>query len=87
MNFLNIEDEMKFFQKMFVLRRDIENFLFEEGYMNIEPSIFEGYDDFISVNSRIDKKSTVKLLDNNSEILILTPDITTGIVNNRNSKM
>lgn len=81
MNFLNIEDEMKFFQKMFVLRKDIENFLFEEGYMNIEPSIFEGYDDFIGVNSRIDKKSTVKLLDNNSEILILTPDITTGIVN------
>ena len=49
--------------------------------MNIEPSIFEGYDEFTSVNSRIDKKSTVKLLDNNSEILILSPDITTGIVN------
>ncbi|MEL7649561.1 MAG: ATP phosphoribosyltransferase regulatory subunit [Sedimentibacter sp.] len=81
MNFLNIEDEMKYFQKMFVLRRDIENFLYEKGYMNIEPSIFEDYDDFIGVNSRIDKRSTVKLLDNNSEILILSPDITTGIVN------
>lgn len=81
MNFLNIEDEMKFFQKMFILRREIEDYLFEEGYMNIEPSIFEGYDEFTSVNSRINKKSTVKLLDNNSEILILSPDITTGIVN------
>lgn len=81
MNFLNIEDEMKYFQKMFVLRKEIENFLFEEGYLNIEPSIFEGYDEFTGVNSRIDKTSTVKLLDNNSGILILSPDITTGIVN------
>ncbi|MGD9568132.1 MAG: ATP phosphoribosyltransferase regulatory subunit [Sedimentibacter sp.] len=81
MNFLNIEDEMKYFQKMFMLRKEIENFLFEEGYLNIEPSIFEGYDEFIGVNSRIDRESTVKLLDNNSGILILSPDITTGIVN------
>ncbi|MFA9424024.1 MAG: ATP phosphoribosyltransferase regulatory subunit [Sedimentibacter sp.] len=81
MKFLNIEDEMEFFQKMFILRREIESFLFEEGYMSIEPSIFEGYDEFTCVNSRINKKSTVKLLDNNSEILILSPDITTGIVN------
>ncbi len=81
MNFLNIEDEMKYFQKMFTLRKEIENFLFEEGYSNIEPSIFEGYDEFTSINSRINRKSTVKVLDNNSEILILSPDITTGIVN------
>jgi ATP phosphoribosyltransferase regulatory subunit len=81
MNFLNIEDEMKYFQKMFLLRKEIENYLYEEGYLNIEPSIFEGYDEFTGINSRIDRKSTVKLLDNNSEVLILTPDITTGIVN------
>lgn len=81
MNFLNIEDEMKYFQKMFLLRKEIEDYLYEEGYLNIEPSIFEGYDEFTGINSRIDRKSTVKLLDNNSEILILTPDITTGIVN------
>jgi len=81
MNFLNIEDEMKYFQNMFVLRKEIESFLYEEGYTNIEPSIFEGYDEFTGVNSRVDKKSTVKLLDNNSGILILSPDITTGIIN------
>ncbi len=81
MNFLKIEDEMKYFQRMFVLRNEIENFLFQEGYMNIEPSIFEGYDEFTSVNSRIDKKSTVKILDSKGDILILSPDITTGIVN------
>ncbi|MDF2949536.1 MAG: hisZ [Sedimentibacter sp.] len=81
MNFLNIEDEMKYFQKMFLLRKEIENYLYEEGYLNIEPSIFEGYDEFTGINSRINRKSTVKLLDNNSEILILAPDITTGIVN------
>ncbi|HNZ82693.1 MAG TPA: ATP phosphoribosyltransferase regulatory subunit [Sedimentibacter sp.] len=81
MNFLKIEDEMKYFQRIFMLRKEIENFLFKEGYMNIEPSIFEEYDEFTSVNSRIDKKSTVKILESNSDILILSPDITTGIIN------
>jgi len=80
-NFLKIEDEMKYFQRIFMLRKEIENFLFKEGYMNIEPSIFEEYDEFTSVNSRIDKKSTVKILESNSDILILSPDITTGIIN------
>lgn len=81
MNFLKIEDEINFSHKMFILRREIENFLYDEGYMNIEPSIFEGYDEFTDANFRIDKKSTVKLLDNGGGILILSPDITTGIVN------
>ncbi len=81
MNFLKIEDEMKYFQRMFVLRKEIENFLDKEGYMNIEPSIFEKYDEFTSVNSRIDKKTTVKILESNSDILILSPDITSGIIN------
>ncbi|NLJ58375.1 MAG: ATP phosphoribosyltransferase regulatory subunit [Tissierellia bacterium] len=80
MKFLNIEDEMKYFQKMFLLRREIENFLFNEGFMNIEPSIFEGYDEFTTINSRIDQKSMVKILDSR-DILILSPDITTGIIN------
>ncbi len=81
MEFLNIMDEIKYYQKMFSLRKEIEDFLFAEGYLVMEPSIFENYDQFININSRTDKKSTVKLLDNNSGILILTPDITTGIVN------
>ncbi|MDD4089526.1 MAG: ATP phosphoribosyltransferase regulatory subunit [Tissierellia bacterium] len=81
MNFLKIEDEMKYFQRMFVLRKEIENFLYKEGYMNIEPSIFEEYDEFTSINSRIDRNSTVKILESNSDILILSPDITTGIIN------
>jgi len=81
MNFLKIEEEINFSQKLFILKREIENFLCEEGYMNIEPSILEEYDEFSDVYSKIDKKKTVKLVDNSSEILILTPDITTGIVN------
>lgn len=81
MNFLKIEDEMNFSQKMFMLKREIENFLFEEGYMNIEPSIFESYDVFTNVNYKVDRRRAVKLLENSGEILILSPDITTGIVN------
>ena len=81
MNFLKIEDEINFSQTLYNLKREIENFLHDEGYINIEPSIFEGYDEFTDVNFRIDKKSTVKLLDNSGDILILSPDITTGIVN------
>lgn len=81
MNFLKIEDEMNFSQKMFMLKREIEGFLFDEGYMNIEPSIFESYDVFTDVNYRVDRRKAVKLLENSGEILILSPDITTGIVN------
>ncbi|MDD2494143.1 MAG: ATP phosphoribosyltransferase regulatory subunit [Tissierellia bacterium] len=81
MNFLKIEDEINFSQTLYKLKREIENFLHNEGYMNIEPSIFEGYDEFTDVNFRIDKKSTVKVFDNSGEILILSPDITTGIIN------
>lgn len=81
MNFLKIEDEINFSQALYKLKKEIENFLYDEGYINIEPSIFEGYDEFTDVNFRIDKKSTVKVLDNSGDILILSPDITTGIVN------
>lgn len=86
MKFLKIEDEINFSQKMFKLKREIENFLCEEGYLNIEPSILEEYDEFRDVYSKMDKKKTVKLVDNASDILILTPDITTGIVNKFMSK-
>ncbi|WP_326911257.1 ATP phosphoribosyltransferase regulatory subunit [Sedimentibacter sp. MB31-C6] len=81
MNFLNIKDEINFYQKMYILRREIEDFLYKEEYMNVEPFIFEEYDEFTNINSRIDKKATVKLLDNTGEILILSPDITTNIIN------
>lgn len=81
MKFLNIEDEINFSHKMFILKKEIEDFLFNEGYINIEPSIFEGYDEFTNINSRINKKTMVKLIDNTGDILVLSPDITTGIVN------
>lgn len=81
MNFLKVVDEINFSNSMFMLRKEIEDFLSSERYIYIEPSIFEGYDEFTDINNRINKKSTVKLLDNNGEILILSPDITTGIIN------
>lgn len=81
MDFLNITDEINYYEKMYTLKNEIADYLFSQGYSIIEPSIFEDYDEFTNINTRIDKKKTVKLLDNNSGILILTPDITTGIVN------
>lgn len=81
MDFLKIEDEVKFSHKMFILKREIEQFLCEEGYRNIEPSIYENYDEFTGINFRVDKKSSVKILENSGNIFILSPDITTGIVN------
>lgn len=81
MNFFKIEDEINYFQKMYLLKKEIEDYLHLAGFMYIEPSIFESYDDFVSINSRLDNKTMVKLIDNNSKIQILSPDITTGIVN------
>jgi len=81
MEFLKIEDEMKFSHRMYTLKREIESFLCDEGYRNIEPSIYENYDEFTGINFKVDKKATVKLLENSGNIFILSPDITTGIVN------
>lgn len=82
MEFLKIKDEIDYLNKRYKITREIEDMFIGDGCINIEPSIFEDYDDFISVNKRIKKESMVKVLNANSNLLILRPDITMNIIKN-----
>ncbi len=80
MEFLTIKDELDYSKKRYYLKKEIENIFVNDGYTQIEPSIFEEYDSFIAVNSGILKKSMVKIVGGNGKVLILRPDITMNII-------
>lgn len=82
MQYLRIEDEIGYFKKRYEIRKKIEDMFLNEGYVQIEPSIFEDIDIFEHVNKRLKKESMVKVIGGNSEVLILRPDITTNIIKN-----
>lgn len=78
MEFLKIEDELNYSKKRNKIKREIEDLFINENYCKLEPSIFEEYDDFTSINKKIAKESMVKVL--NGRVLILRADITTNII-------
>ncbi|MGL6107974.1 ATP phosphoribosyltransferase regulatory subunit [Romboutsia sp.] len=78
MDFLKIQDEINYSKKRYKIKREIEDMFIEEDFAQIEPSIFEEYDDFTSINKNIAKESMVKVL--NGRVLILRADITTNII-------
>lgn len=80
MEYLNIEDEIKYFGKRYELKRKIEDMLLLKGYTHIEPSTFENFEKFISLNKKIKKESMVKVLNGGSDVLVLRPDNTTNII-------
>lgn len=80
MKFLKIQDEIEYSLKRYKLTREIEDMFIDSGYISIQPSVFEDYDNFTSSNKRVKKESMVKVLNGNSKISILRPDITTNII-------
>lgn len=80
MQYLRIEDEIGYSRKRYEIRKKIEDMFLNEGYFQIEPSIFEDFDRFTYLNKRIRKESMVKVIGGSSEVLILRPDITTSII-------
>lgn len=82
MEFIKIKDELDYSYKKYKLTRAIEDIFIESKYIKLEPSIFEDYDTFTLINKRIKKEKMVKIIDGNSKVLILRPDITTNIIKN-----
>lgn len=80
MEFLTIKDEMDYCTNRYYLKKEIEDIFLAENYVQFEPSLFERYDSFTSVNRRIKKESMVKVIDGSGKVLILRPDITTNII-------
>lgn len=78
MKYLSIENELKYSKKRYEFTKEIESIFVKNNYIQIKPSIFEDYDNFIAINKRIPTKSMVKIV--SDKILVLRPDITTSII-------
>lgn len=80
MQYLKLEDEIGYSKKRYEIRRKIEDMFINEGFVQVEPSIFEDFDKFTYLNKKIKKESMVKVISGGSEVLVLRPDITTNII-------
>lgn len=78
MKYLSIENELNYSKKRYEFTKEIELIFIENNYIQIKPSIFEDYDNFISINKTMPTKSMVKIA--SDKILVLRPDITTSII-------
>ncbi|MGX9757790.1 ATP phosphoribosyltransferase regulatory subunit [Clostridioides difficile] len=78
MKFLRIEDEVIYSKKRYKLKREIDRLFLDEEYFQIEPQLFEEYDEFTNINSKIPKESMVKVV--NGRVMVLRADITTSII-------
>jgi len=82
MKFTNIKDEMSYSSKRYKLKNEIERMVVDKGYMNFEPEVVGDYDKYVSINSRSNRNSTVKVINANGRISILRPDITSNLLTN-----
>lgn len=78
MKYLSIENELNYSKKRYEFTKEIESIFVKNNYIQIKPSIFEDYDNFIAINKRTPTKSMVKIV--GDKILVLRPDITTSII-------
>ncbi|MDX5781813.1 ATP phosphoribosyltransferase regulatory subunit [Clostridioides difficile] len=78
MKFLRIEDEVIYFKKRYKLKREIDKLFLDEEYFQIEPQLFEEYDEFTTINNKIPEESMVKVV--NRKVMVLRADITTSII-------
>ncbi|MBY2479047.1 ATP phosphoribosyltransferase regulatory subunit [Clostridioides difficile] len=78
MKFLRIEDEVIYSKKRYKLKREIDKLFLDEEYFQIEPQLFEEYDEFTSINNKIPEESMVKVV--NGKVMVLRADITTSII-------
>ncbi|MCC0627428.1 MULTISPECIES: ATP phosphoribosyltransferase regulatory subunit [unclassified Clostridioides] len=78
MKFLRIEDEVIYSKKRYKLKKEIDKLFLDEEYFQIEPQLFEEYDEFTTINNKIPEESMVKVV--NGKVMVLRADITTSII-------
>ncbi|WP_044490923.1 ATP phosphoribosyltransferase regulatory subunit, partial [Clostridioides difficile] len=64
--------------KRYKLKREIDKLFLDEEYFQIEPQLFEEYDEFTTINNKIPEESMVKVV--NGKVMVLRADITTSII-------
>lgn len=75
-----LEAKLNSYQKIYALGRELEDLLMEQGYGPVEPAVFEDYDEFFRINDRISSRAAVKLQNTDGGMLLLSPDMTTGVM-------
>ncbi|HIE0089185.1 TPA: ATP phosphoribosyltransferase regulatory subunit, partial [Clostridioides difficile] len=65
-------------KKRYKLKREIDKLFLDEEYFQIEPQLFEEYDEFTTINNKIPEESMVKVV--NGKVMVLRADITTSII-------
>nr|WP_269811697.1 ATP phosphoribosyltransferase regulatory subunit [Clostridioides difficile] len=75
---MRIEDEVIYSKKRYKLKREIDKLFLDEEYFQIEPQLFEKYDEFTTINNKIPEESMVKVV--NGKVMVLRADITTSII-------
>ena len=63
------------------MKRKMEDFALELGYLPYEPQLFENYDNFSALSCEVKKDQLVTVI-NCQKFQLLRPDITTTIMNN-----
>jgi len=80
MTFLTLEEELIYFETKQKIHEQLEAEVKKKGYMLIEPSFFEDYDTFTTMNPRLKKETMVKMISQEGQVLVLRPDVTTAIM-------
>jgi ATP phosphoribosyltransferase regulatory subunit len=80
MTFLTLEDELVYFETKQKIHERLESEVKKKGYMLIEPTFFEDYDTFTTMNPRLKKETMVKMISQEGKVLVLRPDVTTAIM-------
>ena len=78
MKFLRIQDELNFAKKRYELTKKIETSFVDAGFMEIEPAMFEEYDEVTFMDKNILTMAMVKVVSN--KVMVLRPDITIALM-------
>jgi ATP phosphoribosyltransferase regulatory subunit len=76
----SLKEEIKRIKKRNQVLKTFESIVGNEGFIRVESDYFEDYEDFISQNTRQDKKRLVKVNDLKGNIKVLQADITSNII-------
>jgi len=81
MKFTSIKEEIDYSKKRYKLKKDIEELLTGKNYINYESNTVADYDSEYYEKTQINSSETVKLINGNGSVSILSSDITTNLLN------
>lgn len=80
MKYLNLQDEMNYYKKIYKVKKGIEGIFLDKDYTEIQLSTFESIEVEKDIYDKKKMDSVVKVVDKNSDLIALRMDNTTGIL-------